>query len=75
MVMDESVEVAVALRYVEYFRTGDEVILEEAFAPDFLDHVSGRRGVEMMRVVRGWIEGASLIPSTRCMGLRVAVGL
>lgn len=45
-----------ALRYVDYFRTGDETILEEAFAPDFLDHVSGRRGVEIMRVVRGWIE-------------------
>ncbi|WP_143263150.1 ester cyclase, partial [Amycolatopsis pretoriensis] len=45
-----------ALRYVDYLVGGDESILEEAFAPDFLDHVSGRSGTEMMRVVRGWLE-------------------
>jgi len=54
--MDDSADVAVALRYVDYFRTGDEAILAEAFAPDFFDHVSGQHGVQMMRVVRGWIE-------------------
>ncbi|GAB3928726.1 ester cyclase [Kribbella albertanoniae] len=48
-------DTAVTLRYVDYLRTGDDAILEEAFAPDFLDHVSGRRGVEIMRIVRGWI--------------------
>jgi hypothetical protein len=45
-----------ALRYVDYFRTGDETILSEAFSADHLDHVSGQRGVEIMRIVRGWIE-------------------
>ncbi|MFB9687101.1 ester cyclase [Amycolatopsis plumensis] len=45
-----------AVRYVDYLVGGDEAILEEAFAPDFLDHVSGRRGTDMMRVVRGWLE-------------------
>lgn len=54
--MGDSADTAVALRYVDYFRTGDESILDEAFAPDFHDHVSGQRGVQMMRVVRGWIE-------------------
>ncbi len=55
MIMGDVDEVAVALRYVDYFRTGDEAILTEAFAPDFFDHVSGQRGVRMMRVVRDWI--------------------
>jgi len=44
-----------ALRYVDYLRTGDETILSEAFSPDHLDHVSGRRGMDIMRIVRGWI--------------------
>jgi predicted ester cyclase len=47
-----------ALRYVDYLRTGDEEILAEAFAADHLDHVSGQRGVEIMRTVRGWIEAS-----------------
>jgi lactoylglutathione lyase len=47
---------ALAVRYVDYLTTGDESILDEAFTPDFLDHVSGRRGTEIMRVVRGWLE-------------------
>lgn len=55
-----------ALRYVDYLRTGDEEILAEAFAADHLDHVSGQRGVEIMRTVRGWIEASSLTLSTRC---------
>ena len=45
-----------AVRYIDYLVGGDEAILEEAFAPDFFDHVSGRRGTDMMRVVRGWLE-------------------
>lgn len=51
-------KIAVALRYVDYLRTGDETILAEAFAPDHLDHVSGQRGVEIMRIVRGWIDAS-----------------
>ncbi|MDT7782787.1 MAG: hypothetical protein QOF58_1206 [Pseudonocardiales bacterium] len=46
----------VVLRYVDYLATGDESILDEAFAPDFHDHVSGRRGTDIMRIVRGWME-------------------
>ena len=53
-----STETDVVLRYVDYLRTGDEEILETAFAPDFLDHVSGQRGTDIMRVVRGWIAGS-----------------
>ena len=54
--MTDQQAVAVALRYVDYFRTGDEAILSEAFSADHVDHVSGQRGVEIMRIVRGWIE-------------------
>lgn len=46
---------ALALRYVDWFVTGDETILTEAFTADHLDHVSGQRGVEIMRTVRSWI--------------------
>jgi lactoylglutathione lyase len=52
---DPDPDAAVALRYVDYLSTGDEAILTEAFTADHLDHVSGRRGVEMMPVVRQWI--------------------
>jgi predicted ester cyclase len=51
-----------ALRYVDYLRTGDEGILAEAFAADHLDHVSGQRGVGIMRTVRGWIEASFADP-------------
>ena len=54
--MTDQRAVALALRYVDYFRTGDESILSEAFSVDHSDHVSGQRGVEIMRIVRGWIE-------------------
>ena len=53
-----STETDVVLRYVDYLRTGDEEILETAFAPDFHDHVSGQRGTGIMRVVRSWIAGS-----------------
>lgn len=43
------------VRYVDYLATGDESILDEAFTPDFHDHVSGLRGTDMMGVVRGWL--------------------
>jgi lactoylglutathione lyase len=56
--MPDSTDIAVTLRYVDYFRTGDEAILAEAFAPDFFDHVSGQRGVQIMRLVRGWIDAS-----------------
>lgn len=56
MAADDEINTALALRYVDWFRTGDESILEEAFSPDHLDHVSGQTGVEIMRIVRGWIE-------------------
>jgi hypothetical protein len=54
--MTDTEDIAVALRYVDYFRTGDEAILDEAFTSDFYDHVSGQTGPQMMRVVREWIE-------------------
>src|SRR6478735_6906951 len=54
--MTDAESIAVALRYVEYLKSGDESVLEEAFSPDFFDHVSGRRGVEIMRIVRRWID-------------------
>jgi hypothetical protein len=57
--MDDEAAVEVALQYVEYLRTGDDVILATAFTPDHLDHVSGQRGVEIMRTVRGWLDASS----------------
>lgn len=48
--------VALAVQYVDYLRTGDEAILNEAFSADHLDHVSGQRGVEIMRLVRRWLD-------------------
>jgi len=56
--MDDEAAVEVALQYVEYLRTGDDVILATAFTPDHLDHVSGQRGVEIMRTVRGWLDAS-----------------
>jgi predicted ester cyclase len=53
---EHEINTALALQYVDWFRTGDESILAEAFSPDHLDHVSGQTGVEIMRIVRGWIE-------------------
>ena len=53
--MGEPQAVAAVLRYVDYLRSGDEAILAAAFSPDHLDHVSGQRGVEIMRVVRRWM--------------------
>ncbi|WP_232667429.1 ester cyclase [Pseudonocardia sp. TRM90224] len=43
-------------RYAEYLRTGDDTILSTAFTADHLDHVSGQRGVEIMRLVRKWLD-------------------
>lgn len=54
--MDEQQAVAPAVKYVDYFRTGDDQILTDIFSPDHLDHVSGQRGVGIVRTVRGWIE-------------------
>jgi lactoylglutathione lyase len=48
--------VALAVRYVEYLQTGEDTILDEAFSADHLDHVSGQRGVEIMRTVRRWLD-------------------
>lgn len=53
--MGETPAVAVVLRYVDYLRTGGEAILAEAFSPDHLDHVSGQRGVEIMRTIWRWM--------------------
>jgi predicted ester cyclase len=54
--VDEQQATALAVGYVDYFRTGDDRLLTEIFSPDHLDHVSGQRGTDIVRTVRGWIE-------------------
>jgi hypothetical protein len=65
----------VALRYVDYLRTGDEDILESAFAPSFHDHVSGRTGPDMMRVVHRWISETLADISYEVHGVTAGDGL
>ena len=56
-----------ALRYVDYLRTGHEEILAEAFAADHLDNVSGQRAASRSCGQFGaGSKRASLTLSTRC---------
>lgn len=45
---------ALVQRYVDLISSGDESIIEEIFPDDFVDHVSGRTGWEIWRMVGRW---------------------
>lgn len=45
---------ALVQRYVDLMTGADESIIDEIFPPDFVDHVSGRTGREIWRMVRKW---------------------
>jgi predicted ester cyclase len=47
----------VALRYVQFLHSGDQVLLDTTFAEDFHDHISGR-GRDIMRTVHDWLDAS-----------------
>ncbi|MEU0092191.1 ester cyclase [Kribbella sp. NPDC006257] len=51
---EEHVGKALMQRYVELMTGADDSIIDEIFPPDFVDHVSGRTGREIWRMVRHW---------------------
>jgi lactoylglutathione lyase len=53
--MDHATAQALAESYVAFFTTGD-LSFRSQFSPDFYDHVSGQRGLDIFPVVRGWSE-------------------
>jgi SnoaL-like polyketide cyclase len=52
--MDQTTAESLARSYLA-FATGDLSFLSRC-SPDFLDHASGRRGLDIFRIVRGWFE-------------------
>jgi predicted ester cyclase len=45
---------ALVQRYVDLMVTGDQSIIDVIFPEDFVDHVSGRTGREIWRIVGKW---------------------
>jgi predicted ester cyclase len=42
--------------YLRYMHDGDDSLVDEVFAEDCLDHVSGQTGRDIWRTVRAWSE-------------------
>jgi predicted ester cyclase len=53
--MDHATAQALAESYVAFFTSAD-LSFRSKFSPDFYDHVSGQRGLDVFPVVRGWFE-------------------
>ena len=53
--MDDATAQELADGYLAYSATGDMTVMSR-FSPDFVDNVSGQRGLHIFDVVRGWLE-------------------
>lgn len=53
--VDDATARELAEAYLAYSAAGDMGLLAR-FSPDFVDNVSGRRGLAIFDVVRGWLE-------------------
>lgn len=53
--MDQQLADAVAEEYEQWNVTGDRSLLT-LFSPDFVDHVSGHRGLKIFDVVAAWLD-------------------